>query len=196
MLHSGKIALIFVFGAVFASGAMAQGRGGGRPPEAGGPGMGSPHGTMGAPTGQNTTTPKPASLALNSRSGSAPGAKSPVTLLQQNTQLAARLASFFPQGTDLSQQAAGFKNLGQFVSAVHVSHNLGIPFDDLKCAEIGTTAASKQGLVCSSSITNPDPMSLGKAIQALRPDAKPEQAIREANEQAEKDLRDAVSDHK
>src|SRR4051812_1543582 len=94
------------------------------------PGTGKSAGIGGA-----TLKPTTASMRLDG-SGSAPGAKSPVILLDQNTKLENRLSSFFPDGTDLSKEAAGFKNLGQFVSAVHVSHNLDIPFENLKCSEL------------------------------------------------------------
>jgi hypothetical protein len=66
--------------------------------------------------------------------------------------LSARLQPLLPAGTDLQTAAAGFKNLGQFVAAVHVSHNLGIPFDQLKAKMTGTS-----------------PESLGHAIEDLRP---------------------------
>ena len=71
--------------------------------------------------------------------------------LQKNTNLASKLASRLPAGTDLMKAADGFRNLGQFVAAVNVSHNLGIPFADLK----------------TSMVT--DGKSLGQSIQALKP---------------------------
>jgi len=70
--------------------------------------------------------------------------------LQKNTNLAAKVASRLPQGTDLMTAAAGFKNLGQFVAAANVSNNLQISFTELK-------AKMMTG------------MSLGQAIQAVRP---------------------------
>ena len=42
------------------------------------------------------------------------------------------MAKLLPAGTDLQAAASGFGNLGEFVSAAHVSNNLGIPFADLK----------------------------------------------------------------
>jgi hypothetical protein len=188
MLKQTKATLIFAAGVLFATSAMGQGRGTGKPEGIAVHGGG--HGILGGPSGQSSVKPKPASLALDSH-GSAPGAKSPVTWLEQNTKLASKLATFFPDGTDLSKQASGFKNLGQFVSAVHVSHNLGIPFDNLKCAELGTTAATQEGVNCPPSVGNSDPISLGKAIQNFRPDANAQHAIQEANHQAEKDLQDS-----
>src|SRR5215469_11922345 len=67
---------------------------------------------------------------------SSSGGKTPGQLLSHNTQLSDKLKSLLPPGTDLQAAADGFKNLGQFVAAVHVSHNLGIPFDQLKAKMI------------------------------------------------------------
>jgi hypothetical protein len=53
----------------------------------------------------------------------------------------------------VEQAASGFDNFGQFVAAVNVSHNLDIPFDQLKAR-----------------VTGDSRMPLGQAIQELRPD--------------------------
>jgi len=71
--------------------------------------------------------------------------------LQKNTNLAAKLTSRLPEGTDLMLASAGFRNLGQFVAAVNVSNNLKIPFAQLKTKMVT------------------DGLSLGQAIQTLRP---------------------------
>lgn len=71
--------------------------------------------------------------------------------LQRNTNLASKLQSRLPAGTNLQTASAGFRNLGQFVAAVNVSNNLGIPFAELK------TRMVDRG------------MSLGQAIQDARP---------------------------
>jgi hypothetical protein len=190
---------ILVAGASLVIPAMAaQGRGHGGPPAGVGAGAGV-HSTLGMPSGSqrpSSAGPRSDQGATHPVSSPSFGAKSLTSLLEQNSKLATNLAALFPDGTDLTEQAGGFKNLGQFVSAVHVSHNLGIPFDNLKCAELGTTAASKSGTVCSSLVTNEEPMSLGKAIKALRPDADSQQAIREANHQTNKDFQDAKSSGK
>jgi hypothetical protein len=72
--------------------------------------------------------------------------------LEKNTNLATKLQSRLPAGTDLMLAAADFRNLGQFVAAVNVSNNLGIPFADLKTRMVD------------------DGMSLGQAIKAERSD--------------------------
>jgi hypothetical protein len=71
--------------------------------------------------------------------------------LAKNTNLASKLQSRLPAGTNLMEAADGFRNLGQFVAAVNVSNNLKIPFENLK-----TDMVTKN-------------MSLGQSIQDLRP---------------------------
>jgi hypothetical protein len=73
--------------------------------------------------------------------------------LQGHTNLASRLQSRLPAGTNLTTASAGFRNLGQFVGAVNVCHNLGIPFAELK-----TRMVERH-------------MSLGQVIQDARPTA-------------------------
>ena len=70
--------------------------------------------------------------------------------LEKNTNLASKLQSRLPPGTDLNTAAAGFRNLGQFVAAVNVSNNLGLDFTTMK----------------TSMVT--DGKSLGQAIQAQK----------------------------
>jgi hypothetical protein len=103
--------------------------------------------------------------------GGADHGKTPGELLAQNERLASRLSSVLPPGTDLQQAAVGFKNLGQFVAAAHVSKNLNIPFEELK-----------------SRMTGPEGVSLGKAIKELKPDADAKAEAKRAKKQAETDL--------
>lgn len=84
----------------------------------------------------------------------APVAVAPVTTapnVPKNPKLAARLQGMLPVGMTVEQAALGFKNQGQFIAAVNVSKNLGIPFADLK----------------TSMVT--DGRSLGQSIQHLKP---------------------------
>jgi hypothetical protein len=79
------------------------------------------------------------------------GTLTPVQMkLQRNTNLASKLQSRLPLGTDLMAASEGFRNLGQFVAAVNVSNNLGLDFAKLKTAMVN------------------DRMSLGQAIQSQR----------------------------
>jgi len=105
--------------------------------------------------------------------GSATKGSSVSEKLTDNTKLASKLQGLLPTGTNLQNAAQGFKNLGQFVAAVHVSHNLGIPFDTLKTKMIG-----------------PPKESLGKAIQALKPTANSNDETNKAQKQAKQDMDD------
>ena len=87
--------------------------------------------------------------------------------LQKNTNLAAKLQTRLPAGTDLNTAAAGFRNLGQFVAAVNVSNNLGLDFTTLKTAMVT------------------DGKSLGQAIQSQKGTTV------DATEQAHRAERDA-----
>jgi hypothetical protein len=96
--------------------------------------------------------------------------------LTDNTKLASKLQNLLPAGTDLTTASQGFKNLGQFVAAVHVSHNLGIPFDELKAKMMG-----------------PPKESLGQAVHALKPAANSKSETSKANKQAKQDMADSKS---
>jgi hypothetical protein len=85
--------------------------------------------------------------------------------------LVERLRMMLPAGTDMSLAAAGFKNQGQFVAAVQVSRNLGIPFAELKTRMII------------------DQMSLGQAIQDVRPTVDGDGEARRATRQADDALK-------
>jgi hypothetical protein len=70
-----------------------------------------------------------------------------------NKTLIAQLQSRLPAGTDVLKASMGFRNLTQFVSAVHASQNLSIPFDKMRTAMVD------------------EKKSLSNAIRALKPTA-------------------------
>ena len=86
--------------------------------------------------------------------------------------LSKKMPALLPNGMTLNQASMGFKNQGQFIAALHVSRNLGIPFADLKTA-----------------MTGPQRLSLGQAIQKLRPSADSRTATERAEHQAAADVR-------
>ena len=100
--------------------------------------------------------------------------KAPEQLLAQNEKLSAKLQALLPAGTNLHDAAGGFKNLGQFVAAVHVSHNLDIPFSDLK-----TRMMSGE--------------SLGNAIHGLKPEVNAKEEAKKAHKQAKETMQEASS---
>lgn len=173
---------------------MAQGRGGGRG-AAGGAGMGGNPGMGNAPmtgqgmgqdrgigngpmTGRGAGAENTGMGRNNGNTGpSMSGKKSPDQLLTQNTKLASNLQTLLPKGTNLQDAASGFKNLGQFVAAVHVSHNLGIPFDQLKDKMVAGD-------------------SLGKAVHELNPNLSRKDtkaAVKKGKQEAKGDIKSSNS---
>lgn len=101
---------------------------------------------------------------------------SPGEVLSHNTVIAGKIKTL--TGQDAQTACGGFKNLGQCVAAAHVAKNLNIPggFDALKAKVTGSGAVS-----------------LGKAIEALAPDANAKSETKKANKQASDDLKEANS---
>ncbi len=85
------------------------------------------------------------------------------TKIEANPTVAAKVNALLPKNVSMSDAAAGFKNEGQFISALHVSHNLNIPFDQLK-----------------AKMTGSESMSLGAAIKSSRPEMSEDKANAEA----------------
>ncbi|HEX9120040.1 MAG TPA: hypothetical protein VF840_05835 [Terriglobales bacterium] len=160
---------IFLLAASLA--AYAQGRSGGT---AGGGHMGGPPsgaGSMGAGAGSMGASHGNEASTGNASRPSDVGKQSPDTILSRNTKLSSKLDSLLPKGTTAQQACSGFKNLGQCVAAIHVSHNLGISFDDLKAKMTGANSES-----------------LGKAIHDLKPDGNAKAEAKKGQKQADQDL--------
>ena len=130
-----------------------------------GPSSKAPSTTTASATKKSTTTGSDATVTP-------PPTTTTVTLtpvqqkLQRNTNLADKLQSRLPKGTDLMLAAEGFRNLGQFVAAVNVSNNLKIPFADLKMSMVD------------------EGNSLGQSIKTLRPTADATREVSIAESQA------------
>jgi len=110
--------------------------------------------------------------AKGPHAGAPKASSSFVARIQGNPQLSSRLTALLPANTTLAQAASGFKNQGQFIAALHVSHNLGIPFDKLK-----------------TEITGPNHSSLGKAIETLKPTADAGKEVKTAENEAKDDVK-------
>ncbi len=110
-----------------------------------------------------TTAVAPTNTSTNSDTATTP--PNPIAAKLQNKPLGTRIEGMLPKGMTLDTASAGFKNQGQFIAAVHVSQNLGIPFADLKATMLGTSVPG------STAADTTSPMSLGQAIQRFRPDA-------------------------
>ena len=98
--------------------------------------------------------------------------------LASNTKLAGKISDL--TGMSAKDACSGFKNLGQCVAAAHVSKNLGIEFSQLKDTMLGLNADGTQS-------TTAKPMSLGKAIATLDPQADSTAETKKANQQAKTD---------
>jgi hypothetical protein len=86
-------------------------------------------------------------------------------------ELNTKITALLPPNMTLDAASAGFRNQGQFIAALHVSRNLGIPFADLK-----TDMTTKH-------------MSLGQSIQALRTTADATREAKKAETEATRDLK-------
>ena len=95
--------------------------------------------------------------------------------LQHNEVLANGLRARLPQGADLNAAAAGFRRLELFVATVHASTNVDISFYELK-----------------RRIVN-DGMTLGQAIQDIRPKSRYWDEARRAEDEAAATIRTSES---
>lgn len=100
--------------------------------------------------------------------------------LSTKSNLLTKVKGTLPAGTDLNAATADFKNFGQFIAAVNVSKNLGIPFEDLKAAMTGTTLDGKS--------TGKAAVSLGQAIRQTRGDVNPTAEAQKATSEAEAEI--------
>jgi hypothetical protein len=131
----------------------------------------------------------------NNANGSTKGtSSSPTNVLSKNSKLDSKLTSklqskgLLPAGTDLKDACAGFKNLGQCVAAIHVSHNLDVPFACMRANMTGTAPAA--GTTCATG-TGSSKLSLGKSIQTLAPAADSKTASKTATTEADADIKAA-----
>jgi hypothetical protein len=138
------------------------------------PALAGPPKTKPATAGPKTPKVKSTPAAASAHAAKPPkGPKTTTTgtALPKNPKLVAKMQGQLPPGMTVEQAALGFKNQGQFVAAVNVSRNLGIPFADLKTSMVDSQ------------------LSLGQSIQRLKPladaDAEAARALRLANEQLE-----------
>jgi len=128
------------------------------------------HGKSSSAPGHVQQAPKPATAPPSTHN---PAPNPIATKIAAKPQLNAKVASMLPQGMTLQQASMGFKNQGQFIAALHVSRNLGIPFTALKADMVDKH------------------LSLGQSIQDLRPTAHATDEARKAQHAADHDLDDS-----
>lgn len=118
------------------------------------------------------------------------GKKTPDELLNQNQKLSDNLAALLKKmGVNATPQQAcqNFKNLGQCVAAIHVSHNLGIDFNSLAC---DMTLKPVAGSTCPAGTgTGSKGMNLGQSIEALKPGTSGKTESQKAMKQANQDIK-------
>jgi hypothetical protein len=125
-------------------------------------------------THKTTTTTTPTGATHTS----APVMNPIAAKISAKPQLNARITAMLPPHMSLNRASSGFKNQGQFIAALHVSKNLGIPFRDLK-----------------NDMTRKH-MSLGQSIQDLKKSAASDTEARRGEVEAHDDLRSGASrDH-
>jgi hypothetical protein len=104
--------------------------------------------------------------------------------ISRNPKLAAKVASRLPADMTLAQASTGFRNQGQFLAAVNVSRNLGIDFVKLQTAMTGqTVTVDPKTHQIITKPTGDAPVSLGRAIQTLKPGVDADGAVQTAQAQ-------------
>src|SRR5206468_390718 len=84
------------------------------------------------PRGAAPVTPGVHAPAASPKAAVHPALISVPQKIMANTALVARLQPLIPSGMTAASAAAGFKNQGQFIAALHVARNHNIPFAQLK----------------------------------------------------------------
>jgi len=96
------------------------------PASAASPGPGGQHGNSPKAGKPSTPAPPPATTTTS------PTINPIAAKIQSHPQLNTKIMNMLPAGMSLNQASMEFKNQGQFIAALHVSQNLGIPFAALK----------------------------------------------------------------
>ena len=145
-----------------------------------------------------TTAPKSKSKGTSTATATTPastgaGTSTPLNPIAEKIaskpNLSARLTQMLPvdpltgSTMTLDKASLGFKNQGQFIAALHVSQNLGIPFTELKSRMV----TLKPGLP-GEPVTATQTGSLGQAIQLTKANADASTEVRRAEAQTEADL--------
>lgn len=157
-----------------------------------GGGPGGPHGPSASSHGAMNAPATDGRRTANSSSSAAPS-----DVLSHNSKLDSTLTTklqaknLLPAGTDLSTACDGFRNLGQCIAAIHVSHNLNLSFACLKADMIGQVPAT--GSNCPAGTGSSNKLSLGKSIQSLDPKANSGSEAKTGMKEADSDIQEAQS---
>lgn len=155
---------------------------------AGSMGMGGSHGSASSHAGAASSH----AGAGSENAGTNAGQKTPDQLLSNNSHLTANLQKLLPTGTTAQQACANFRNLGQCVAAIHVSHNLGIDFNSLAC-DMTLKPVAPATSCPAGTATGTKGMSLGSSIAALDTNVNSKSESKKATKQAKQDINDSNS---
>jgi hypothetical protein len=131
-------------------------------------------------TTSTTTTTSSGNTGSGTAGNTSTTTTAPISPLAQkiatHPKLAAKLQTLLPAGPDgkqmsLNAAALGYSNQGQFIAALHVSQNLGIPFESLKALMVDKH------------------MSLGQAIQNAKPGVNSTAEAERGETEAENDVK-------
>jgi hypothetical protein len=146
-------------------------------------------GTKAVTTHGNSVKAKPSAPAPSSTTHATATLNPIAQKISTNRGLQPKVRALLPPGMTLNQASLGFKNQGQFLAALHVSRNLGIPFADLKTAMTGVRPTTTGAPGGTGTTASPATLSLGQAIHKLRPSADTVAATTPAEHQASAELR-------
>jgi hypothetical protein len=158
---------------------------------------GKPTATTGKVTtsGSSSTSKHAGSTPTTTVAGSTTTPLNPIAAkIASKPNLSAKLTGMLPidpltgRTMTLDRASLGFKNQGQFIAALHVSQNLGIPFAELK-SHMVTVAPGAPGQPPIAAQTG----SLGQAIQASKRTVNVTTEVERAEAQASADLQAASS---
>jgi hypothetical protein len=112
----------------------------------------------------------------------------------QNAKMTAKMQQqgLLSATANLTETCSSIKELGDCVAGLHASRNLGLDFDCLK-SKLSGVQTSLVGASSCASATDGKPVSLSKAIHALKPGADAKAEAKKAEKQSQEDFREAGS---
>jgi hypothetical protein len=148
-------------------------------------------GGMGGATGTHGNMGSANHASANGSSATLADQQKIDNILKKNSAISGKLQTL--TGMPAQQACTGFKNLGQCVAAAHVSKNLGISFACLRADMTGQAPPAGSSCPAGTAASSKSPMSLGKAIQTLSPNANSKLEAKRAQKQADRDIKDSGS---
>jgi hypothetical protein len=109
--------------------------------------------------------------------------KPPDIVLQNNPALNSKVQTLLPLGMTPQEASQGYREIADFLTAIHAAHDLGIPYLQLRCAELAGKYCPPDTHTKSTKIEN--------AIVTLKPDAGKDgakQAVKAAKQESKSDL--------